>query len=171
MRNESPSVHGVLVSVFGKGVLLTGESGIGKSDLALQLLARKHALIADDIVLIRQGTEGLTGFAPAALKNLLEVRALGIIDVRAVFGMDAVLATQSLDLIIHLQKTASKELLQKRRINFELGAQIILETSLPRLVLELALCQNAAILIETAVRLTFSAHVIPDELSHQKLCV
>lgn len=99
------SVHGVLVDVYGEGVLITGESGIGKSEAALELVKRGHRLVADDVVEIRKVSEDtLIGNAPDITKHFIEVRGIGIIDVKALFGASSVMETQSIDLVIRLEE-------------------------------------------------------------------
>lgn len=99
------SVHGVLVDVFGEGVLLTGESGIGKSEAALELVKRGHRLVTDDVVELRKVSDDtLVGSAPDVTKNLIELRGIGIVDVKALFGASAVKETQSVDLVIRLEE-------------------------------------------------------------------
>lgn len=98
------SIHGVLVDVYGEGVLITGESGIGKSEAALELVKRGHRLVTDDVVELRRvSEETLIGSAPDVTRNLIELRGIGIVDVKALFGVCAVKDTQSIDLVIHLE--------------------------------------------------------------------
>ena len=98
------SVHGVLVDVFGEGLLITGESGIGKSEAALELIKRGHRLVTDDVVEIRKVSEDtLVGRAPDITKHFIELRGIGIIDVKMLFGVSSVKETQSIDLVIHLE--------------------------------------------------------------------
>lgn len=99
------AIHGVLVDVYGEGVLIMGESGIGKSEAALELLRRGHRLVADDVVEIRKvSEETLIGSAPEITKNFMELRGIGIIDVKALFGVECVKLTQSIDLVIKLEE-------------------------------------------------------------------
>lgn len=99
------SIHGVLVDVFGEGVLLTGESGVGKSEAALELVKRGHRLVSDDVVEIRKvSDETLVGTAPAITKYFIELRGIGIIDVKALFGVESVKDTQSIDMVIQLEE-------------------------------------------------------------------
>jgi len=98
------SVHGVLVDVYGEGVLITGESGIGKSEAALELIKRGHRLVSDDVVEIRKVSDDtLIGNAPDITKHFIELRGIGIIDVKTLFGVSSVKDTQSIDLVIRLE--------------------------------------------------------------------
>ena len=99
------SVHGVLVDVYGEGVLITGESGIGKSEAALELIRRGHRLVTDDVVEIRKVSDDtLVGSAPDMLKHLSELRGIGVVDVKALFGASSVMDTQNIDLVIRLEE-------------------------------------------------------------------
>ena len=98
------SVHGVLVDVFGEGLLITGESGIGKSEAALELVKRGHRLVTDDVVEIRKVSDDtLIGSAPSITKHFIELRGIGIIDVKTLYGVSSVKDTQGIDLVIHLE--------------------------------------------------------------------
>ena len=98
------SIHGVLVDVYGEGVLIMGESGIGKSEAALELIRRGHRLVTDDVVEIRKvSDETLIGSAPDITKHFIELRGIGIIDVKALFGVESVKETQSIDMVIKLE--------------------------------------------------------------------
>lgn len=98
------SVHGVLVDVYGEGVLITGESGIGKSEAALELIKRGHRLVTDDVVELRKVSEDtLVGSAPDITKHFIELRGIGIVDVKALFGASSVKDTQQVDLVIRLE--------------------------------------------------------------------
>ncbi len=98
------SVHGVLVDCYGEGVLITGESGIGKSEAALELIKRGHRLVTDDVVEIRKVSDDtLVGRAPDITKNFIELRGIGIVDVKSLFGASCVKETQSIDLVIRLE--------------------------------------------------------------------
>ncbi len=99
------SVHGVLVDVYGEGVLITGESGIGKSEAALELIKRGHRLVTDDVVELRKVSDDtLVGSAPDITKHFIELRGIGIVDVKALFGVSSVKDTQSIDLVIKLEE-------------------------------------------------------------------
>ncbi len=98
------SIHGVLIDVYGEGVLITGESGIGKSEAALELIKRGHRLVTDDVVELRRvSADTLIGTAPNITKHFIELRGIGIIDVKALFGVSSVRETQNIDLVIHLE--------------------------------------------------------------------
>lgn len=98
------SVHGVLVDIFGEGVLITGESGIGKSEAALELIKRGHRLVTDDAVEIRKVSDDtLVGSAPDITKHFIELRGIGIVDVKMLFGVSSVRDTQTIDLVIRLE--------------------------------------------------------------------
>ncbi len=98
------SVHGVLVDVFGEGVLITGESGIGKSEAALELVKRGHRLVTDDVVELRKVSDDtLIGSAPDITKHFIELRGIGIVDIKAMFGASSVRETASIDLVIRLE--------------------------------------------------------------------
>ncbi len=99
------SIHGVLVDVYGEGILITGESGIGKSEAALELIKRGHRLVSDDVVEIRKVSDvTLVGSAPDITRHFIELRGIGIIDVKTLFGVECVKDTQSIDLVIKLEE-------------------------------------------------------------------
>lgn len=99
------SVHGVLVDVYGEGVLITGESGIGKSEAALELIKRGHRLVSDDVVEIRKVSDDtLIGSAPDITRHFIELRGIGIVDVKSLFGVSSVLDTQNISLVIRLEE-------------------------------------------------------------------
>ncbi len=99
------SIHGVLVDVYGEGILITGESGIGKSEAALELLKRGHRLVTDDVVEIKKVSDDtLIGTAPDITRHFIELRGIGIVDVKTLFGVQSVKDTQSIDLVINLEE-------------------------------------------------------------------
>lgn len=99
------SIHGVLVDVYGEGVLITGESGIGKSETALELVKRGHRLVSDDVVMIKKVSDNtLVGSAPDITKHFIELRGIGIVDIKMMFGVSSVKETQSIDLVIKLEE-------------------------------------------------------------------
>ena len=97
-------MHGVLVDIYGEGVLITGASGIGKSETALELIKRGHRLIADDAVEIRRISDQLIGTAPEVIRNYIELRGIGVIDVRQLFGMRAVMPESQIDLVVEFEQ-------------------------------------------------------------------
>ncbi|MDB5987694.1 MAG: HPr kinase [Nevskia sp.] len=143
--------HGVLVAVEDLGLLLRGASGTGKSELAIELLSRGHKLIADDAVEWRRDSHGrIIGSCPALLSGFIEVRGLGVLDARALYGKDSVIAEAALDLVIDLGVRAdpsAEERLSGRRGIFTLLDRPIPEISLPRRV-----GHNLAVLVEAACR-------------------
>lgn len=143
------AVHGVLVDIYGVGVLITGKSGVGKSETALELVKRGHRLVADDCVEIRQEDQDkLVGGAPDLIEHLLEIRGLGIINVMTLFGAGAVLSRKKISLIINL------ELWEKNKHYDRLGLddekQKIIDTELPRLTVPVRPGRNLAVIIEVA---------------------
>ncbi len=148
---ERQSVHGVLVDIFGLGVLITGDSGVGKSETALELIQRGHRLIADDRVdIYQQDEERLVGEAPAILKNLMELRGVGIIDVLNLFGAGAVRNHATISFNLHLAKWEDGQVVD--RLGNGEDSIRILDVDLPRLVLPVQSGRNLAILIETAAK-------------------
>lgn len=142
-------LHGVLVRVFDTGVLLIGESGIGKSESALDLISRGHQLVADDIVEVSQADGSLVGRAPELTFELLEIRGLGVINVSRAFGEAAVRSHSSIDLCIELQKDD----VDVERIGNVVCEKEVLGVAVHKFVIPVSSGRNLAILIETAVRL------------------
>ena len=143
--------HGVLVDVYGVGVLITGESGVGKSEAALELVKRGHQLVADDVVDIRRVSETrLVGESPEMIRYFMEIRGIGIIDIRAMYGIGAVIPSKSIDLVIHLEHWV-RERNYDRLGMVEEGTEI-LEVNVPRIVLPVRPGRNLAIVIEVAAR-------------------
>ena len=143
------SIHGVLVDVYGEGVLITGDSGIGKSEAALELVKRGHRLVSDDVVEIRKvSQQTLVGTAPDITKHFMELRGIGIIDVKALFGVLSVKDTQSIDLVIQLEdwvqnKDYDRLGLEDNYIEY-LGNKVVCH------VLPVRPGRNLAIIVETA---------------------
>lgn len=150
---ESTSFHGVFMEVQGFGVLITGNAAIGKSELALDLVTRGHRLVADDIVdFFRVTPDSLEGRCPPLLQDFLEVRGLGILNVRALFGDNAVKPTKPLDLIVHLELAENFELQQIDRLKIKSYSEKILDVTIPKVVIPVAAGRNIAVLVEVAVR-------------------
>lgn len=146
-------VHGVFMDVLGIGVLLTGESAIGKSELALELVSRGHRLIADDApVFTRSGPEILQGECPEALQNFLEVRGLGVLNIRALFGDSAVKQSMELHLVVHLATISQSRMQQIDRLMGTRRKQRMLEVEVPEIELPVAPGRNLAVLVEAAAR-------------------
>lgn len=153
LLGDTQIMHGVFMEVMGIGVLLTGPSGIGKSELALELLSRGHRLIADDAPEFRRSApDTLRGRCPVILKDFLEVRGLGILNVRAMFGDTAIVESKRLRLIVHLDHMSDKNAWAVERIGNTKRKTTILEVDIPKVELPVAPGRNLAVIIEAAVR-------------------
>ncbi len=151
---ERTTRHGVFMDILGIGVLLTGESGLGKSELGLELISRGHGLVADDAVdLYRVSQTALEGRCPDLLMNLLEVRGIGLLDIKAIFGETAVRRKMRLKLIVHLVR---KETMDRdfERLPYEPLSEDILEVPVRKTVIAVDAGRNLAVLVEAAVRNT-----------------
>jgi len=149
------TMHGVLMDVLGLGVLITGESGLGKSELGLELISRAHGLVADDVVeLTRIAPKTLEGRCPPLLKNLLEVRGLGLLDIRAIFGETAVRPKMNLKLIVHLQRPHAIGTADYERLPLNEQMENVLGVPIRKVVIPVAAGRNLAVLTEAAVRNT-----------------
>jgi HPr kinase/phosphorylase len=143
--------HGVLLDIYGLGVLLEGASGIGKSECALDLIAHGHRLVSDDVVEVRRiGTEQLTGSAPELLREHLEIRGLGIINIRDLFGVSAISSSKTIDLSIKLERWDQAS--EVDRLGIDARAIEILGVSVPQVLLPVSPGRNLSTLVETAVR-------------------
>jgi HPr kinase/phosphorylase len=150
---EKAVVHGVFLEVHGMGVLLTGDSGAGKSELALELVTRGHRLIADDAPeFSRIGPDIVRGCCPEALRDFIEVRGLGILNIRAMYGDSAVKLSKDLRLIIHLQRMADQEMQQLDRLQGSYHQHTVLDVEVPEVTLPIAPGRNLAVLVEAAAR-------------------
>lgn len=148
------TMHGVLMDVLGLGVLISGESGLGKSELALELISRGHGLVADDVVeLQRFGPNTIEGHCPPLLQGMLEVRGLGLLDIKTVFGETAVRRKIHLKMIVQLMRRSTHED-EYERLPLERLTQDILGLSIPKVVIPVAAGRNLAVLTEAAVRNT-----------------
>ncbi|MCW9088406.1 MAG: HPr(Ser) kinase/phosphatase [Gammaproteobacteria bacterium] len=150
---DTQVVHGVFMDVLGIGVLLTGESAIGKSELALELVTRGHRLIADDApVFVRSAPGVLSGHCPEMLQNFLEVRGLGVLNIRAMFGDVAVKQQMELHLIVHLAPVKLEHLQQLDRLKGTRRKRLLLEVEVDEVELPVAPGRNLAVLVEAAAR-------------------
>lgn len=150
---ESTSLHGVFMEVQGFGVLITGSAAIGKSELALELISRGHRLVADDIAdFYRVSPERIEGRCPAMLQDFLEVRGLGVLNVRALFGDNAIKPTKPLDLIVQLEMAEKLAASQVDRIKIKSQSEKVLGVKIPKVTLPVAAGRNLAVLVEVAVR-------------------
>ncbi len=143
------SIHGVLVDVYGEGILITGESGIGKSEAALELIRRGHRLVSDDVVQLRKVSDvTLVGSAPDITRHFIELRGIGIVNVKTLFGVECVKNTQSVDLVIKLEEWDREKEYDRMGLNEEyieyLGNKIVCH-SLP-----IRPGRNLAVIVETA---------------------
>jgi HPr kinase/phosphorylase len=146
--------HGVFMDILGLGVLLTGESGLGKSELGLELISRGHGLVADDAVdLYRISQTALEGRCPELLLNLLEVRGIGLLDIKAIFGETAVRRKMRLKLIVHLVRKETMER-EFERLPYEPLYEDILGMPVRKVVIAVDAGRNLAVLVEAAVRNT-----------------
>jgi HPr kinase/phosphorylase len=143
------AVHGVLVDIYGVGVLITGKSGVGKSETALELVKRGHRLVADDCVEIRQeGENMLVGSAPKLIEHLLEIRGLGIIDIMTLFGASAIRTYKRITLIIELEIWDEKK--PYDRLGIEEEKMEIIDTAITKLTVPVRPGRNLAVIIEVA---------------------
>jgi HPr kinase/phosphorylase len=150
---DSTSMHGVFMDVLGVGVLITGESGLGKSELALELISRGHGLVADDVVEIsRIAAKTLEGRCPALLKDFLEVRGLGVLNIRTIFGQTAVRPKMNLKLIVHLDRPGQAGAASAERLPLHELTEDILGMSIRKIIIPVAAGRNLAVLVEAAVR-------------------
>ena len=152
LRNElAPRItrHGVLVEVYGEGVLLLGESGVGKSETAIELVKRGHRLVADDAVEIKRvGVSRLVGSAPELIRHYIELRGIGVVDVQQLFGMSAVREDQDIDLVVSLEQWNDEAMYD--RLGLEELYTVILDVKVPSLTVPVKPGRNLAIIVEVA---------------------
>lgn len=150
---ESTTAHGVFLDVLGMGVLIKGDSGVGKSELALELISRGSGLIADDVVeLYRIGPETVEGRCPELLRNFLEVRGLGVLNIRSIFGEAALRPRKNLKLIVQLERLSPSDPRTGERLPRQSSGEPILGVDIRKVTLPVAAGRNLAVLTEAAVR-------------------
>jgi HPr kinase/phosphorylase len=149
---DATTVHGVFLDVLGVGVLITGASGVGKSELALELVSRGSGLVADDVVeFYRIGPETLEGRCPQLLRDFLEVRGLGVLNIRTIFGEAALRPRKNLKLIVHLERPG-RDLVPLERLPLRPGVEDMMGVSVVKVTIPVAAGRNLAVLTEAAVR-------------------
>lgn len=147
------TLHGVLMSIKNVGVLITGPSGIGKSEVALELVNRGHRLVADDVVQVyRSSSYKISGFCPELIRGYLEIRGLGVLDIADIFGNTAILDSLPIDIVLRLERDGAGADAEFDRLRPRIRHRSILETNVPEITLLVAPGRNLAILIEAAVR-------------------
>lgn len=143
------TMHGVLVEVYGEGILLLGDSGVGKSETAIELVKRGHRLVADDAVEIKRVSDiSLVGNAPDIIRHFVELRGIGIIDVKMIFGMGAIKQTEKIDMIINLEQWKEKKQYDRLGLNTEYNN--ILGVDVPALTVPVKPGRNLAVVVEVA---------------------
>ena len=149
---DRTSMHGVFMDILGMGVMITGESGLGKSELGLELISRGHGMVADDAVdLYRINQTSIEGRCPDLLLNLLEVRGIGLLDIKAIFGETAVRRKMRLKMIVHLVRRETLER-EYERIPYEPLTQDVLGIPVRKVIIQVEAGRNIAVLVEAAVR-------------------
>ncbi len=143
------SVHGVLLQVYGRGVLITGQSGIGKSEIALELVKKGHVLVADDRVDVYRIHNHITGEAPFILKNLLELRGVGVINIAMMFGAASTTEKSRIDFVIHLDKWDKDK--EYDRLNLKDEVFTVFGVNIPKITIPVSEGRSIAVIIEAAV--------------------
>ena len=149
--NLAPRVtrHGVLIEIYGEGVFITGESGVGKSETAIELVKRGHRLVADDAVEIRKVSNiSLVGSSPDNIRHFLELRGIGIINARRLFGIGAVKMTEKLDLVVELEQWNSEKVYDRMGVDTEYVS--LLGVKIPSLTIPVKPGRNLAVILEVA---------------------
>ncbi|MCC6193584.1 MAG: HPr kinase/phosphorylase [Burkholderiales bacterium] len=150
---ESTTLHGVFLDVLEMGVLITGASAIGKSELALELISRGNGLVADDIVeLFRISPDTIEGRCPAVLRDFLEVRGIGVLNIRTIFGETAVRPRKLLKLLVHLEDHSNEAFSELDRLQVNATYQDVLAVPIRKVTIPVAAGRNLAVLVEAAVR-------------------
>lgn len=147
---STDSLHGVLMNIFGIGVIITGESGMGKSEVALEMIKRGHLLISDDRVDVARVNNRIVGMAPYLLKGYLEIRGIGIIDVASMFGVTSVSDRSNVDLVVHFEPYDNKR--EYARVGVEVNLfEDILGMKIPKMTIPVTAGRSMATLLESAV--------------------
>lgn len=146
------TVHGVLLEVYGMGILLMGKSGVGKSETALELIKRGHRLVADDAVEIKKVESRLKGEAPDVIRHFMEIRGLGILDIERLYGVGAVKKNEFIDLIIELEFWDEKK--EYDRVGLDEEYMELLDIKIPKLTIPVRPGRNLAMIVEVAARNT-----------------
>lgn len=144
-------IHGVFLNIYGKGVIIKGASGIGKSEIALDLVKRGHLFVADDAVELKEINNVIHGTAPKVLSNLLEIRGIGVIDVSQMFGISSILDKDTVDLIIQLDRWLPSREYTRLGIEDDEAVEVILGVKIPRIVVPVSSGRNMSVIIESAV--------------------
>ena len=163
-------IHGVLVDVYGIGILITGESGIGKSETALELIKRGHRLVADDAVDIKQIDGVLHGTSPYITSGMIEVRGMGIIDIPALYGLSSVLKVKDINMIIYLEQRKEDE--NYDRLGIDKEYLNILNVPVRKLKIPIRPGRNLAVIIEAAAanyRYSLISNVTPVDVISERI--
>ena len=168
---RSVTLHGVFMRVHGSGVLLSGASGVGKSELALELLARGHQLVADDAVDLCRRGERIIGRAPRLLRGFLEARSLGILNIHRLFGATSIAGRATLDLVLRLETPRVVWDSGFERLSGRRNVTRVLDLDVPEITIPIRLGHNLAVLVEAACRdlqLRQSGYRADDDLSERQ---
>ncbi|MDD3026474.1 MAG: HPr(Ser) kinase/phosphatase [Erysipelotrichaceae bacterium] len=144
-------MHGVFLNIYGKGVIIKGESGIGKSEIALELIKRGHLLIADDAIELINLGQKIVGRAPKVLYSLLEIRGIGVIDVSKMFGIGSILEDDNVDLIIQLDRWVPSREYARLGLDEIQSYEEVLDIEIPRVIVPVSSGRSMAVIIESAV--------------------
>lgn len=144
------TVHAVLMDLYGVGVLIIGDSSVGKSETALELIQNGHRLVADDAVTLKRISDRIVGSSPASIRHFMEIRGVGIIDIRAMYGAGAIRESKMVDLVVRLEKWNENK--QYDRLGDEENFHTILETDLPLYILPVKPGRNLAVILEVVAR-------------------
>ena len=144
-------MHGVFLNIYGKGVIIKGDSGIGKSEIALELIKRGHLLIADDAVELYQIGQQIVGKSPTVLQNLLEIRGIGVIDVVKMFGVGAIMEKDNVDMIVQLERWIPSKEYTRIGIEDQQVVEKVLGVDIDKLVVPVTGGRNMSVVIEAAV--------------------